>query len=180
MKNCSNVYIHTVQNMSNICTVSEFVDKSVQRQKRSGIILYTMIDNEIYIGMGVHSHSHDFTDFGGSVKKNEDVIKAAIREFTEETLFIFNDISISNILNCMCVYDNYNIIIFVPISMNIEDINNRFYKSCACRKINKLENCCIAWIKIEEFVECLYKSDIVYSRVSNLLKPVIGALVDQL
>lgn len=157
---------------------------------RAGIILYTQYNNDIYFGLGRDSISHELTDFGGTAKyqknnvaySDSNVISAAIREFNEETLNIFEDITSDDLSNCLCVYDKYNMIIFVNIDIDPESISNKFNEKCKQMieskeiDVKQLEVCGITWLSLNQFAKALYsskdkyKTGILYYRVEKLLK----------
>ena len=67
------------------------VNLSRIRPRRAGVIIYTVSNGRLYFAMGLDSNTHDLTDFGGTVEyeTDENAVKGALREFSEETLGIF-------------------------------------------------------------------------------------------
>lgn len=114
--------------MFNIATLSNRIFRpSGSNLIRGGIIPYTFISkNDIQIPIfcfGIDSYSADLTDFGGSRNSGDrDIIDTAIREFNEETLGVFGEIKIENIIGSKIIYDDHNAIILVYLDLNIEDI----------------------------------------------------------
>lgn len=96
--------------------------------RRAGIILYTKYKKEILIGLGVDSVTHDLTDFGGGVLPSIDnnPIETAFREFHEETLGIFEDKLdkdySKDFSKCYAIHDRTNVLIFIEIDYEPEDV----------------------------------------------------------
>lgn len=57
--------------------------------QRSGVVPYVVFGNTIYFLFGIDKNTKELTDFGGGVKKGEDVLTGALREFREETSRVF-------------------------------------------------------------------------------------------
>lgn len=144
------------------------------RPQRAGVILYTVVNNVIYFGMGLDSKSHDLTDFGGGVsyKNDKNVINGALREFNEETLNIFDNLKIEDIQDCSVVYDNYNLILFLHIDINPNDIcknfNKKYIDTIGISK-KEPEVCCIIWLTFQEFQHAIKTTGLMFSRVQRFL-----------
>jgi len=64
---------------------------------RSAIVPYTIAENsdgicELWFFFGIDTASKDLTDFGGGVKRHENVITGGYRELNEETKGIFKNV----------------------------------------------------------------------------------------
>lgn len=104
-----------------LCTLSEYKKSDMYNiQRRGGILPYTFVDKKIQICFGVDKSSQDITDFAGTIEPGENVIDGMIREFHEETCGIFGDISHDDLLNCYCIYDEKNIVLFLPVKFDDE------------------------------------------------------------
>jgi hypothetical protein len=166
-------------NAFNNTIVKDFDFNNVKPQ-RAGVIMYTIMDNEIYFGMGLDTKTHDITDFGGGVsyKKDLNAIVGALREFNEETLSIFNKIKITDIENSQVIYDNNNLIVFVNILLKPSDICERFNeKFDEMININKYwknqpEVCGIIWLSLEQLNYCLNTNGIMFTRVKKFLSKI--------
>ena len=68
----------------------------------------------------------DYTDFSGCVKYNHDgnCINGALREFKEETLEIFGDITGNMISHFKAIYDERNLVIFIRLEIEKEENEN--------------------------------------------------------
>ena len=129
------------------------------KQIRAGIIPYFVKDNKKYFGLGVDNKYGSLTDFGGGVKITfENVIEGAIREFKEETLNVFPNISSSMIKNGIAVYNDHVVIIFVKFSLNyfhIDAIKRNFLEKAEKRQ--HLEICTICWYQQTKLLEIVNK-----------------------
>lgn len=56
---------------------------------RAGVIPYTIVNGKVFLLLARHKFSGDLGDFGGGVKKEETTLKGALREYFEESNFIF-------------------------------------------------------------------------------------------
>src|SRR6185312_14252349 len=62
--------------------------------------------------------SGDITDVGGGVKQNEEALRAALREFREESNEIFGHVLYENIndtVRCVVLIENQMAVIFLPV-----------------------------------------------------------------
>jgi len=88
--------------------------------KRAGAIIYTLYKNKIQFVLGKDTDSGDATDFAGGIAiKTENGLAGGLRELTEESLGIFGKITAEEIKNCIAVYDADNLIMFIPIHIDI-------------------------------------------------------------
>lgn len=128
-------------------------NKKKLMQKRAGIIPY-IVNNEgqrIY-ALGVDTRFGSLTDFGGGVKKGkETVIEAALREFKEETLGVFKNVSNKSIKNDVAIYNDNILIIFVKVNVD-PDYLNLMFLSNSIRTKTPLEVNNIAWIPEDKFI----------------------------
>src|SRR5438132_13197355 len=90
---------------------------------RAGVILYTIVEDQVLFGLGVDSKTGELTDFGGGIKYklDKDPIGGALREFHEETLNIFSKINRSMIGDCLTLFDERIMIIFVGVNCNSKE-----------------------------------------------------------
>jgi hypothetical protein len=143
------------------------------RLRRAGVIIYTRWHDTIYFGLGCDHSTHDLTDFGGGVKKDETGPGAALREFAEESL-IFQSPDLSEIMDCICVHDCTNLVVFISTTTNPHDSAQVFdsaFSSWNCRK--KVEVCGLVWIPMEYFRKLLTpkrgERHVLYYKVRHLL-----------
>lgn len=154
------------------------------RPQRAGVIMYTFFNNDVYIGLGVDTISGDLTDFGGGIQYRNDknVINGALREFSEETLYIFKPLNIMDIMECPVAYDDNNLIIFIHIDLNPFIISSAFdttYESlCIVNDFNKFnllhkkvfpEVKAIKWLSSQQYYNSLSENGIFFTRVKNFL-----------
>src|SRR5580765_1728257 len=104
----------------NSCKVNYIknIDFNTFRPKRSGAIPYTVYKKKIYFITGQDGESGNITDLAGGVSyKIENGLSGGLRELSEESVGIFGEIKVDEIKNCVGVYDNNNLIIFIPVHM---------------------------------------------------------------
>lgn len=123
-------YIGKLNELGNVNTFSGI---KVSREKqntnkyhvgrRSGVIPYIKIDDEIYFGLSVDStytnrnlqnSEYDLGDFGGGIEIGESIVTGAIREWAEESLSYFGKYHISP--ETIAVYLDGITIFFVNIN----------------------------------------------------------------
>ena len=154
------------------CAVSQ-IDSNLVKPHRSGVILYTIYNNIIYFGLGLDSKTHELTDFAGGVyyNNNETSIIGGLREFKEETLDIFEQVTIDMIQDSLCIYDDKNMVIFIRIDLDPDQISQHFlikYQKvrkhvlkCRRRKNVKKKDkylpevCSITWLTLKQLQYCL-------------------------
>lgn len=148
------------------------LDLEKVRPQRAGIIIYTMVQGRVYFGFGLDTKTHDLTDFGGHVIYGKDinVVDGAIREFEEETLGIFTSFTLEDIKYSPTIYDNKNLIIFLHLKINPEEVC-RIFNERFKQHISEIpEVCGITWLSWEEFKRSLIRTDVLFSRVRNFLR----------
>lgn len=150
------------------------LDLDYVRPDRGGVIIYTKYGNTVYFGLGVDAESHEFTDFAGGIsyKQDNNVIDGSLREFSEEALRIFGDITSDMISECPVLYDQRNCIIFIHVkvdpNMTSEAFNIAYREQI--EKGKKPEVCGITWLTYHEFITTIIKGGNIYSRTRNFLK----------
>ena len=139
------------------------------RPQRAGVIIITDSINGINFGMGIDSKTHDLTDFGGGIsyKKDINVIAGALREFNEETLGIFDDLSISDISECPVIYDNWILIIFIRLDI-CPDVVSQVFLEKYTSAIDP-EVCGITWLNWENFQMLIKTEGHMFSKVQKFL-----------
>jgi hypothetical protein len=167
----------TVQNLNLECV----------KPQRAGVIIYTVVEGATFFGLGLDSRTHDLTDFGGGViyKIDQNVVNGALREFEEETLQIFEEISPNDIKKCPVIYDDKNLIIFIHLAVDPDVVCSNFnarYKDVidhnnaqrikpegSRKKISDPEVCGITWLSWEEFQRTIKGEGVMFSRVQRFL-----------
>lgn len=74
--------------------------------KRAGVIVYTVHNNELYFLLGIDRRTREFTDFGGGCKQSETLLESAWREFGEESCDIFKNFLTPRDLQCSVAVTN--------------------------------------------------------------------------
>ena len=155
------------------------------RPNRGGIIPYIICNGVLYFGLAVDTKTHDLTDAGGAIDYSVDktAVRGCIREFSEETLNIFETVTEEHLQSCPVVYDEKNIIIFMHIGVDPNEVSCKLverYKSIfdersksirqRGKKLSSLpEVCGITWLTTESFENSLRTPGIMYSRVRKFL-----------
>ena len=104
----------------------DFKTKSVER---AGVILYYTKNNKLRFVLGKDEYSGELTDFGGHVKpKDNGPVNAAYREFSEETLRVFQDKKriLNHMENSLAICSTKMLIIFLHISFDFKAYRNIF------------------------------------------------------
>jgi len=154
------VYIKSVKhiNQNHLSTIS-----------RAGVIMVTDIQHYRLFGLGLDKTYQQLTDFAGGVKKLESAISAALREFNEETYGLFYQIPIANIGDAKAIYDKHNLIIFLHIHIDIDDLNIQFHE-LKRRHQGKIEMDDIVWMTDDQLKLAIkYKYKYIYARLCNFL-----------
>lgn len=151
----------------------KYIDITKVLPKRAGVIIYTTIGGRLYFGMGLDTRTHDLTDFGGGVvySKDKDCIVGALREFEEETLGIFDKIYPEDIKECLTIYDENNIIVFLHMNVDPEGVcssfNSAFDEMLRQKKFSEI--CGFSWLTKEEMEWSILTKGILFYKVKNLL-----------
>lgn len=88
---------------------------------RAAVVPYTIRSGKIHFMMGIDKKYKDISDFGGGVKKNENPLNAALREFEEESIGIFPKDMYSSLVKK-----------HTHIAAVADNINTRYVKSMCC------------------------------------------------
>lgn len=157
------------QSRSFISTVGE-IDWDEYKPTRAGILVYSIVNNRIHIGMGIDSRFKELTDFGGGIKYRKDgnALNAAMREFFEETLYVFNPAELDSLEDCTIIYNAYTCVILVQIHEDIHRISTLYRSRKAV--LNRTEISKIEWIPIDRFTKMITSGRGIYARISDLLR----------
>lgn len=152
-----------------LAPVSFYNRQPHKTQMRAGILPYTIYQNRLYFGFGIDNQTSDLTDFGGGVQiKDNDPINAAIREFREESLGVFEPLWSNDLNGQYIIYNNKTLIVLLYCGdVNPLEITQTFNNKVTARSEVKG----IIWLSAEALRDSLdnygYR---IYSRVRNLLK----------
>ena len=152
-------------------TGAEDAELSANTIIRSGAIIYTKLKGETLFCLGVDAQFGDLTDFGGGVKKSEDIITGGLRELEEESLGIFGKIDREDVLKVPTAWSNNISIMFIPMILDIDNTLDSFHYKLSDKKNIEVKD--IVWLSKEEFLESIYGNGRrLYSRVRRLLRKV--------
>lgn len=111
-----------------IKTIVRDINFDFIKPRRSGVILYnTDTEGILRFALGVDTASGDITDFGGRCELSDtNCVHTALRELSEETLNLFENIDASLLNDQLAIYDNNDMLIFVNIDDDINKIVDEF------------------------------------------------------
>lgn len=117
---------------------------------RAGVLIYVVEDGVVFYGFGLDSEYKELTDFAGKmvVGLDKSCVHAALREFNEESLGIFGQISPLAVRLAQAIWDGENFIILYYSSLTRQSINFLFHAQLEKRK--QTEVCDIVWLTHEE------------------------------
>lgn len=107
---------------------------------RSGVIPYRVVNDKLEFLFGRDTKYHEYTDFGGGIKRYEYALNGGLREFKEESSNIFGNIyDKSNLFNgSIAIVDDLQLstfkfikisIIFAPICPDLQSRVTTFIKN---------------------------------------------------
>ncbi len=148
------------------------MDLRKQKQKRSGFIIYSVVDDKIIYGMGIDSNSGEITDFGGGVESDDkNVICAGLREFTEETLLSFGILDEKDTSEFFSIYSDSVMITFAHLDFNMDEVTKHFdSERIKVKETGKIEVDRLVWMTHDELTKCVRtNSPKMYERVRRLI-----------
>lgn len=145
------------------------VDWNTSTPRRAGIIL----TDKKYYYLAIDSNSGDITDFGGRVIYTyEDAILGAIREFNEETLFVFPNISWVEIYRSDALIDDDVVIFIVNVKYDVHEYKTKFLEKKRSALYTEIKNI-IRISKNRNDEKNLVYRDKFYPLISNCMKLII-------
>ena len=146
-------FLEKIKNIHTSTTLT-FLHRNL-RLKRAGIVPMIRRNKYTFYGFGLDQSSGDINEFAGKREKiDSDMLEAALREFNEETLGVFN---ITRRLiedqDSEVLFDSQSCLFFVEIEdknmMKIVDEFNQKIKEMKKKRI-KIENGLLFWITEEQ------------------------------
>jgi hypothetical protein len=169
------------------CRVGEIPDFLQLSAKRAGIVLVSFDLNtdkqpRRYIGLGIDSRTCDLTDFGGKFCSIYDrhILDTALREFDEETLYMFNKLTYEDVKDSFCLYNKKIFVLFLNIikvfpKFNRNSFNNSFIDRVKkATDVSKIYNTLppeitgIIWVETSDLSNLL-KSNQMFPLLKNFL-----------
>ncbi len=149
------------------------IDWTIQKQRRSGVIVYTMYKGQIYFLAGIDTASGNITDFGGGIKlKEETPLTGGLREFVEESCGIFGNIKENDVLDQIVIYTKDLVIMFIHINFNIDRAMTEF--NYRISKITNPEVSGLILMNLEQFTQIIrgetLNERIMYDKIRTVLK----------
>lgn len=150
------------------------IDLDCVKPQRAGVIIYTIYNNQMYFGLGVDTVSGEMTDFAGGIsyKIDKNVIHGALREFQEESLDVFGQLTPDDVMDSVAIYNNNNLIIFKLIMIDPDKIREKFLHQYDLLRQKDIlpEVCDIKWFTPGEFKDIIGKRGRLFYRVQNFLQ----------
>lgn len=141
---------------------------------RAGVIIYTKYCDKTYFCLGVDTESGNLTDFGGGVKKDENIIQGGLRELAEESLGVFEN---PNIDDAIVFHSNRVAIMFVQMNVDPQKITNDFKQRI--EEHQQPEVCDIVWLTTDELLESIHgRGKTLYIVVRKILSKVTSTIRD--
>lgn len=149
---------------------------------RAGVIMYTVHNGCTYFCVGLDAQTHDLSDLAGSVRrKYETGVGGALREFEEESLGIFEEITESEVAHCPVIYTQKDLVIFIRLEVNPHEVCEKFAKEYQSvmdsrgdtrmsMKWVEPEMCALVWLTWEELVHAIRVQGVMYERIRRLLQ----------
>lgn len=162
------VYMKTIVSGSQLNSV---------RPARAGVIPYTVVQNRIYLLLGVDRRTRELTDFGGGCKANETAIDAAWRELQEESCKLFENLEQKALEQSVAVMtkDQQAVIFFMKISTELlTDTQEKFKRKQEQLQDYKkhLELIGVKWVEDTYFKVIGYdrNNHCLWKRIQNILR----------
>lgn len=109
-----------------ICKLKDIPGQQLVKFQRAGIVPYKKECDRLIFVLGIDRKSGDVSNFGGSIRDDEECVKGAMREFMEESHECFGVFNANSLENCITIYNDTEIIIFLCSEWEDKDINYRF------------------------------------------------------
>lgn len=170
LSNINNLKIVSKNEITFKQTVKNLNKKNTTNINRAGIIPYRYSKEGLIFLMGVDKQYKEITDFGGCYnrKKDKNKVETALREFREETLDIFGEITREQIQDSLAIINNKNLIIFLHMPILEKETIKLFEekkKNFPGREIETL-----IWLNLEEFEDLVNEKHIIYNMYSVLVR----------
>lgn len=141
--------------------------------RRCGVIPYIYREGELLFLLGRDKRTSEYGDFGGTLKKNENPLYTAFREFREETNAVFpkplyEDFNMASTGTCLIV-EGSMAIMFLPVKEeHVDGIEKKFQETEV--KKSYVEMSCIRWFSESEFVSLISdRKSSLWTKVRNFL-----------
>ncbi len=151
------------------------VDWTRFKPKRGGVIVHTLHEGKTLFGLGLDRRYKEITDFGGGVKysKDQNAVIGALREFMEESLYVFGPISPENVRDAMVTYTPQLAIILVNIQVDPRAASILFRERACTLDLPEVSD--IVWLTSEEFMHTIrtgktYGGVPMYEKVREILR----------
>lgn len=105
----------------------DFSSVTLDNHYRAGIVPYCNLKGIRFYCFGVEDGVGALADFGGQVDPaDNDLLDTAIREFSEETLNVFGELTRESLQDCQCFITNSTLEIFYEVNPTMSIYNGKF------------------------------------------------------
>ena len=148
------------------------IDWKLQKQSRSGAILYKLQGNEFVFLMGIDTKSGEITDFAGGIKlKQENQVSGGLRELEEESCGVFGSIDENEVSEHLVIYNKDTVIMLIHIDFDPVGVIKEFNKRITF--IEKPEVSGLLILSINDLKNLikgnLFGNRIMYSKIKDML-----------
>lgn len=154
-----------------ITTVAELPLVDMLKWKRAGLIPYKKTVKGLQLVMGIDYNTGDISNFAGSIcAMDKTIIRAAKREFLEESLGVFGKIEDHQLENAVAIYGDDELIIFCRIDYDEAYVNRTFNQRRDASSYSEMNN--LVFCTVGQFIDYLAGSSgnpPFYTRVRDLI-----------
>ncbi len=161
-----------------------YINWRFRKFRRGGILPYTVIDGVRLYCFALDSSSADLTDFGGSRDtRDKDILETALREFKEESLGVFGNVTYEDLLDVEAIYtrvneNRYAMMLLLPVKVRdlmepVEEFSRR------AARLRDHENRALVWLTQEQVSRVLYLDHrIINGEVLFIIHPPVRILLE--
>ena len=153
------------------------INWALQKQSRSGAILYKLHKNKFIFLLGIDTESDNITDFGGGIKlKYENPVKGGLRELAEESCGVIGYISPEEIQDHIVIYNENMMIMLIHIDFDQEKVVKEF--DTRVKSIEKPEVSSLITINCDQFIDLIKGKQLedrtMYIKIRELLSAALN------
>jgi 8-oxo-dGTP pyrophosphatase MutT (NUDIX family) len=130
-------------------------------------------DGQILFCFGVDRKHQELTDFSGGRKRGEEILVAAIREWTQEAGNIFPQPSIETVMHSIAIHNDTTFILLLRVAVDPEEMQTAFRRKVVSKGNDEISD--IVWVTASDLQHLLLlepQQSPIYSVVSDLLSHV--------
>jgi hypothetical protein len=140
------------------------IDWNDPKYIRAGVIPVTLQNNIIFFGFGVDSSVASLGDFGGHRElKDKDALDAAIREYREESLNVFGEITRDKVQNYYVLDGIDTIEILFPVNSPFYQYTEHFHQMIGDNKKHEVQS--IVWLSRQQLLTAIDSQESAFAGV---------------